>query len=381
MRGSRIGLGSLVDLFVALLVVGGQVEAWTRPASWPRWQESLFLLAMATALFFRRRWPLAVPIGVWAAAVAMSYAISDATSHAVTVFLTLWFAQWSAAANNPFRRAIALLLLGLAASAIAADNVPDAGAGDWIWFNAIAALAWFTGLGLRRRTEHAAALEERAALLEKRREEEARLAVAEERARIARELHDVVAHSVSVMTVQASGVRRLLQPEQERERAALETVERTGREALAEMRRLLGVLRESDGAAELAPQPGLAHLDRLLDEVRASGLPVELSVEGDRRPLAAGVDLSAYRIVQEALTNTRKHAGEATAFVRLRYAADRLELEIANDGSPTTTADGRGHGLHGMRERAQVCGGTLEAGPRPEGGFVVRATLPVESKS
>jgi signal transduction histidine kinase len=380
MRGSRIGLGSLVDLFVGLLVVGGQVETWARAATWPRWQESLFLLALTTTLFFRRRWPIAVPVIVWAAAVGMSYTVPEASRHAVTVFLALWFAQWAAAANNPFRRAIGLLLLGLAASGIAVGNVPGTSAGDWIWFNAIGALAWFTGLGLRRRTEHAAALEERAALLEKRREEEARLAVAEERARIARELHDVVAHSVSVMTVQASGVRRLLRPDQERERAALEVVERTGREALAEMRRLLGVLRDSGEEPELAPQPGLGHLDGLLEQMRASGLPVDLSVEGEARPLAPGVDLSAYRIVQEALTNALKHGDDAHAHVRLRYGREALELEVENDGPTPQRINGSGHGLHGMRERVAVCGGSLDLGPREEGGFVVRATLPVESR-
>jgi signal transduction histidine kinase len=309
----------------------------------------------------------------------MSYAIPEAPSNSLPFFLALWFALWSSGANNPRRTAVGLLGLGYAASAIGMHNVPGTGWSSWAWFNAAGSLAWVTGIGLRRRTEHAAALEERAILLEQRRDEEARIAVAEERARIARELHDVVAHSVSVMTVQASGVRRLLKPEQEREREALETVERTGREALAEMRRLLGVLRESDGSAELAPQPGLAHLDELIEQVRGSGLPVEVTVAGDRKPLPPGVDLSAYRIVQEALTNVRKHAGRASASVELRYRADRLELEIANDGSSVVRTDGSGHGLHGMRERAQVCGGTLEAGPRPEGGFAVRATLPLDA--
>ncbi len=377
MRGSRIGLGSLVDVFVALLVVGGQIEAWSGQADGPHWAVSLLALAETVPLFLRRRWPVAVPVAVWAAIVGSTYAV-DSPGHSIVFFLSAWFALWSSAANNERRRALGLLALALAGSALAVRNDPTAGPTEWLWFNAFGAFAWITGIGLRRRTEHAAALEERAALLERRREEEARLAVAEERARIARELHDVVAHSVSVMTVQASGVRRLLRPEQERERAALEIVEQTGREALAEMRRLLGVLREPDGAPELAPQPGLDRLEALLEQMRAAGLPVDVVVEGEPRPLAPGIDLSAYRVVQEALTNALQHAGEARAVVRLQYRPDRLELEISDDGRPAAHANGHGHGLHGMRERVTVCGGTIEAGPCPGGGFLVHASLPVE---
>jgi signal transduction histidine kinase len=377
-KGSRIGWGGLVDAFVAVVVVGGQIEAWFQHAMGARWEASPILLGMSVPLFFRRRFPVAVPVVVFGFAVLLGYLDPKATS-VVAFFAAMWFALWSAAANNPWRPALGLLLYAYAATAIVITQVDDAGANDWLWFNTLGTLAWITGLGLRRRTEHAALLEERTMQLEQLREVEAREAVAAERARIARELHDVVAHSVSVMTVQTAGVRRLLRPEQERERAALETVERTGREALAEMRRLLGVLRESDEAAERAPQPGLDGLDRLLEQVRASGLPVELTVEGERRPLPAGVDLSAYRIVQEALTNALKHGGKARAWVQLRYDPDALQLEVENDGATAIAGDGHGHGLHGMRQRAEVCGGTLDAGPRPEGGFRVRATLPVES--
>jgi signal transduction histidine kinase len=377
-KGSRIGWGGLVDAFVAALVVGAQLEAWLQPGMGTRWQAGPIFLGMTVPLFARRRWPVPVPVVVFGFAVLLGYVAEGATT-AVAFFVALWFALWSAAANNPWRHGLGLLLYAYAATGIAIAQVERVDWRDWIWFNAIGSLAWVSGLGLRRRTEHAARLEERALELERRRTVEAREAVAAERARIARELHDVVAHSVSVMTVQTAGVRRLLRPEQERERAALETVEHTGREALAEMRRLLGVLREADEAAELAPQPGLDGLERLLEQVRGSGLPVELTVEGERRPLPAGVDLSAYRIVQEALTNALKHAGKARAWVQLRYDPEALELEIGNDGATAIVGDGRGHGLHGMRQRAEVCGGTLDAGPRPGGGFRVRATLPVES--
>ena len=207
-------------------------------------------------------------------------------------------------------------------------------------------------------------------------QEEAREAVAEERARIARELHDVVAHSVTVMTVQAGAVRRLLTPEQEREREALLTVEQTGRQTLTEMRRLLGVLREEGETAALAPQPGLGTLGSLVDQVRGAGLPVELTYEGEQMTLPPGVDLSAYRIVQEALTNTLQHAGPAHAWVAVRYGTDEVEVEVANDGR-TENDGGQGHGLAGMRERVALCGGALTAGPRPGGGYTISARLPV----
>ena len=234
---------------------------------------------------------------------------------------------------------------------------------------------------LQRRARRQASLEARAVRLEQEREEAARAAVAEERRRIARDLHDVVAHSVSVMTVQAGAARLLLAEEPARAREPLLSVEATGRQALTELRRLLGLLRSEEGERALGPRPGLAALPELLAQTRTAGLPVELSVEGEPpRSVAPGVELAAYRIVQEALTNARKHAGAARASVAVRYGNGALELVVANDGAPVVR-DGRprGHGLVGMRERAALYGGTLEAGPRAEGGFVVRARLPLEA--
>lgn len=208
----------------------------------------------------------------------------------------------------------------------------------------------------------------------------AELAVDEERRRITRELHDVLAHSVSVMTVQASAVRRLLGPEQEREREALRTVEETGRQALSEMRRLVGIMRsdEEAPALALAPQPGIRTLPALVEQVRQSGLPVELSVEGEPVHLPAGVDLSAYRIVQEALTNALEQAGRpAHAWVAVRYAGDDVEIEVADDGRIDGAGEAAGHGLIGMRERVALCGGEFRSGPRPGGGFCISARLPV----
>jgi len=200
----------------------------------------------------------------------------------------------------------------------------------------------------------------------------------QERSRIARELHDAIAHNVSVMVVQAGAERRVLDETSGSTREGLETIERIGRGALTEMRRLVGMLR-SDVGDPLAPQPGLDDLPTLITQVREAGLPVELHLDGPPRALPVGLELSAYRIVQEALTNALKHAGEAHASVYVRYGVDSLELEIIDDGAGTQTpvASG-GHGLVGMRERVSVYGGELEAGPRPEGGYRLHASLPVE---
>lgn len=204
----------------------------------------------------------------------------------------------------------------------------------------------------------------------------AQTAMVEERARIARELHDVVAHAIGVIVLQARGGRRLLDSSPLQTREALETIERTGQQALVEMRRLVGLLREADDGEIIAPQPTLAQLPRLLDQMRSAGLAVDLDVEGDAVELPPGVELSAYRIVQEALTNALKHAGPATVQVILRYESEQLDIEVADDGAGATSSGLDGHGLVGMRERVNVVGGELDAGPRHEGGFAVRATLP-----
>jgi len=214
-------------------------------------------------------------------------------------------------------------------------------------------------------------------LADRERDLAAREAVVEERARIARELHDAIAHNVSMMVVQAGAERRVLPPEQSSTREVLETVEQIGRAALTEMRRLLGMLRSADGDS-LTPQPGLRDLPTLVTQVREAGLPVELEIDGDPRELPVGLELSAYRIVQEALTNALKHAGEARAAVRVRYGPDSLELEIADDGAGAATpVAGGGHGLVGMRERVALYGGRFEADRRASGGFAVKVLLPV----
>ncbi|MGJ5754212.1 signal transduction histidine kinase [Streptomyces puniciscabiei] len=250
------------------------------------------------------------------------------------------------------------------------------------------ALAWVLGDSMRTRRAYFAQLEERAARLEKEREAQSKVAVAAERARIARELHDVVAHNVSVMVVQADGAAYVLDAAPDQAKKALETISSTGRQALAEMRRLLGVLRtgEHQESGEYVPQPDVDQIDELIEQCRSSGLPVDFKVEGTPRPLPSGVELTAYRIVQEALTNTRKHGGpNAGASVRLVYFDDGLGLLVEDDGKGAPHelyeeggADGQGHGLIGMRERVGMVGGTLDAGPRPGGGFRISALLPLK---
>ncbi|MFB7503251.1 sensor histidine kinase [Streptomyces broussonetiae] len=250
------------------------------------------------------------------------------------------------------------------------------------------ALAWVLGDSMRTRRAYFAQLEERAARLEKEREAQAKVAVAAERARIARELHDVVAHNVSVMVVQADGAAYVLDAAPDQAKKALETISSTGRQALAEMRRLLGVLRtgEHQEGGEYVPQPDVGQIDELVEQCRSSGLPVDFKVEGTPRPLPSGVELTAYRIVQEALTNTRKHGGpNAGASVRLVYFDDGLGLLVEDDGKGAPHelyeeggADGQGHGLIGMRERVGMVGGTLDAGPRPGGGFRISVLLPLK---
>jgi signal transduction histidine kinase len=290
---------------------------------------------------------------------------------------------------------------------------------NWLLMGAIlfagpSLIAWTLGDSMRYRRAYYASLEERAARLERDRDAQARIAAAAERARIARELHDVVAHNVSVMVVQADGARYALGSDPAKAREALTAISGTGRQALAEMRALLGVLRKSDdappgsppgsppvlpAAAEgdqqawsepagsaatseppsLTPMPGIEQLDDLLDQTRAAGLAVSWTIEGEPRPLAGGTALAAYRIVQESLTNSRKHAGPlARASVLLRYSPDAVELVITDDGlGGAAPCDGAGHGLTGMRERAAMYGGSVRAGPVPGGGFLVTARLPV----
>jgi signal transduction histidine kinase len=367
------------------LAVGSEVDLWTRAqtagaVSGGRGSLAVLLACVTLPLAWRRRAPAAVLFAITGALVVASLLVSRWSGVPVEVFVAVIAAFYSVGAHCEERRA----LLGGAAALVTIAAVDFGRSGffnghggprpaAWLVF----VVAWLVGRDLRRRRQQIAALRERAARLEREREQQALMAVGEERRRIARELHDVVAHSVSVMVVQAQAGPRLL-AEPEHVCGAFRSIEASGREALVELRRLLGVLRTSDEQVAIGPQPGLGSLQSLVEQVREAGLDVELQAEGEPIRLPAGVDLSAYRIVQEALTNALKRAGEAKVEVIVRYRAFAVELEVVDNwtGAPAST-NGSGHGLIGMRERVVLYGGVLEAGPRDGGGYAVRARLPL----
>jgi signal transduction histidine kinase len=346
---------------------------------------SRFVLGCALVLLHtlplvaRRRFPGTVLVLVVASGLA--FAVLDLPPEFLGVAILV--AVYSVAAYGD--RWVALAGLAVAEAGLAAIQLTPGrtGAVTLVINMGVVAATWLLGHFAHNYRAYAAGLEEQTAELERAREELARRAVVEERLRLARELHDVVAHAMSVIAVQ-SGVGAHVAKTQPKEAAkALAAIEATSRSALEELRRLLGVLRQEDEPqGELAPVPGLGDLDGLLAEVAKAGLTVRLQVEGTPTPLPAGVDLSAYRIVQEALTNVVKHAGPAHAQVVVGYRDQDVRVEVTDDGRGTVTSvsDGRagtGHGLIGMRERVQVFGGDLEVGPCPDGGFRVAARLPL----
>jgi signal transduction histidine kinase len=266
----------------------------------------------------------------------------------------------------------------VASAVVIVSNDPRRTTGEFISIPVLLAAGWFAGRALRERAEQAHEAEVRAGRAERERETAARIGVAEERARIARELHDIVAHSVSVMVLQTGAVRHKLPASLAQETEALKDVEATGRTALAEMRRLLGAMREDRDGPEMAPQPGLGNLDALFAQVRRAGLPVEMHVEGDPLPLPPAIDLSAYRIVQEGLTNALKHAGASRAEVDVRYGGGEVRIEVRDDGRGPAGGDGLGHGLVGIGERVKLYGGEMTAGRANGGGFVLSTRLPIQ---
>jgi signal transduction histidine kinase len=330
-------------------------------------------VVLPLSLLARKRHPLAV-LATNVAAWVLIDMNSPKNEDPLALALTLAIAVYSTAAHTAGRRAVAGALLtgALVGTATVADTddwtVLDF-LGNALFFCFIFGGIWIGGRAIRRRR-----LREGELIVE--REQKARAAVLAERSRIARELHDVVAHAISVIILQARGARRSLGSEPESARGAIDAIEETASQALTEMRRLLEMLRADDEAVGLAPQPSLAHLQTLADQVRDAGLPVEIELQGEERELAPGVDLAAFRIVQEALTNALKHAGPARARVVVRYGGEDVELEIADDGAGGANGAGAGHGLAGMRERVSLYGGRLESGPTPGGGFLVRARLP-----
>ncbi len=329
------------------------------------------------ALLARRRFPFAAPAGVWLFAAALSFVDGELIGFAAGIFAAGMAAAFLLGNLSDATQARIGLAVAVGGAVLIVYNDPSHSPGSLVFSPALFAIAWLAGYALRERAEQAQAAEERAARAEQERETAARIAVAEERARIARELHDIVAHSVSVMVLQVGAVRHRLPDALEEDREALEGVERTGRAALAEMRRLLGAMRHEGQEAELSPQPGLDGLPALADEVGRAGLPVRLHREGEAHPLPRAVDLSAYRIIQEGLTNALKHAGASHADVTVRYAGDAVQIEVEDDGTGVTPTDGYGHGLVGIRERVKIYGGEMTAGAAPAGGFLLEARLPL----
>jgi len=325
-------------------------------------------LVFTLSLAWRRRAPLVV---LAVAIVTMLLAnLVSALDAPATPAIALVVAVYSVGAHTAGLRA-SIGALGVA-GVIGVTAARQLSLADVLFIAMIVGGAWLAGRAIRHRRLRETQLEREKA--------EAEAAIAEERTRIARELHDVVAHAISVIVLQARGGRKLLDAEPEEARQALDAIERTASQALGEMRRLLGLLRESDAELALAPQPTLSRLEDLVGQVREAGLPVEVAVEGEPRELPPGVDLSAYRIVQEALTNALKHAGPATARVTVRYGDGELDLEISDDGVGAGNGGGAGQGLAGIRERVAVFGGDVETGQRPEGGYAVRARLPYASE-
>ena len=362
----------------ALLVCLAQVEVWTvRDPGTSRPVLAVAGLAMTVPFVWRRRRPLPVLVVVAAVLAGSSFAWNIAEK-AVYPTIAIVVAVYTAAAHCDLRRA--LFGLGLVMVTVFAHQVGvQHDFGDFVFIAVMTGSVWVAGRGVQAHRARAVEAAGRATAAESQAEERTTTAIAEERLRIARELHDVVAHSVSVMTVQAAAERRVLQ-DNDAAKEVLVSIEETGRQAMSEMRRLLGMLRAGHEQLPLSPQPGVDYADGLVEQVQAAGLPVQWRTEGEPRPLPAGVDLAAYRIIQEALTNALKHAGPATATVTVRFGPGELELEIADTGRGANGAAGSGHGLIGMRERVSLYGGEFHAGNRDDGGYVVRARLPLASR-
>jgi signal transduction histidine kinase len=364
------------DLLLALGVMAlAALEVLLNPSVTPKWAAAVTELPFALALAWRRRFPILV-VAVVSLGLGLEASLGVPVNEPVVPLLVIVIAVFSVSVNEPLRRSVigaAVILPGFAVGLFHISGDAEVKVGNFAFGTIIVGGVWVAGRLVRSRTREASRLARETERLEAERV----MAVADERARIARELHDVIAHSVSVMVVQAEAAQEVLKRHPTRAVEPLKAVQETGRQAMVEMSRLVGLLREDGEEVGLAPQPGLRELQTLASEVRDAGLPVRLRIEGQPTQIPLGVDLTAYRILQEALTNAIKHAGPAHADVTIRYRTDTLELEIVDDGPGTGNGHVGGHGLVGMRERVTVFGGELDAGPRPQGGFAVHARLPL----
>jgi signal transduction histidine kinase len=373
------GLDVLVVVAAAASAVGTVARNDAdRPDGVQLWFEVAALSIALLALCARRRYPFLAPSFLWVAAPALSFVDGNLIVTQAGVFVCgMGAAILLGSLRNGLQSRVGLVLV-LVGSATVVYNDPTHGPGDFFFTPVLFSVGWLVGLALRERNLQADAAEDRALRAERERESAARVAVAEERARMARELHDVVAHAMSVMVLQVGAVRHRM-PAASEEEKALRNVEQAGRTALAEMRRLLGALRQGTDVLELMPQPGLDDLDALAGDVRAAGLDVRLHLEGHPVALPRALDLSAYRIVQEGLTNALKHSGGRRADVTVDYAPHQVRLEVRDDGpGGFASKDGSGHGLVGIGERVKIYGGEMSAFAAATGGFVLRASLPME---
>ena len=365
------------DLLIAALAAAAMLEVIaTRDSTQTTlWFGLPAIAILVLPIFARRRFPFGGPVAYFVLAAGISLIdwqlIPDRESFFV-IGLAVAFLLGNL--RNAWQAGIGLVVI-VSSLTFLVHEIPGHTTGELVFIPIDFAVAWVAGFALRERSEQAEAAEMRATVAERERDAAARIAVAEERARIARELHDIVAHAVSVMVLQVGAVRHKLPDSEDRD--ALTGVERAGRTALAEMRRLLAATREDGEEAELGPQPGLDGLDSLREEIGRAGLPVELHVDGEPYPLPRGIDLSAYRIVQEGLTNALRHARATKADVIVRYRPDEVQLEVRDNGAGTSTTDGLGHGLVGIRERVKIFGGEMATGTANGGGFVLNARLPL----
>jgi signal transduction histidine kinase len=372
----------LFDLLVAILAIVAMLEVALAHGSPGAPQTTLWFCLPAIAVLvvpvFARRWfPFAGPAMYWALGAAFTFVDPILIPYPQALFPIGMADAFLLGNLRDARQAAAGLAVVVGAATIIVYNVPGHSASELVFVPLEFAISWVAGFALRERAAQAEAAELRATQAERERDVAARIAVAEERTRIARELHDIVAHAVSVMVLHVGAVRHRLPAALAEDREALRAVEQTGRGALAEMRHLLDAMREDGEQAELGPQPGLDRLDPLLQDVGRAGLPVRLHVDGDPLELPRGIDISAYRIVQEGLTNALKHAHATEAEVALRYSSDQLRIEVSDNGhGAATNGNGGGHGLIGIHERVKLYGGELTTASTG-GGFTLTARLPL----
>ncbi len=366
---------SWFDLALAsALAVAGIVEAVTLETDVPGWAHATITSVVMLGLAWRRQFPLL--------AVSLALAgivLGGRPDTPFVLFAAMVVASYTVGLLERGRRAMAGLLIAVGPPSVGLllDGSDPA---DLVAVAVLYGGAWVVGSLVREQTERADGYAVEVAAIQEADAERRAQAVAEERVRLARELHDVISHSISVITVQSQAVRRRLPPEQRRDIEDLRVVEATARQAMAELRRLFGVLRSAEDRPPLTPQPGLGQLPRLVERTRSAGLPVEVDVQGEPFHLPPGLDLTAYRIIQESLTNVIKHAGPATALVHLRYSSSRLEIRVQDDGRGRH-AEIDGHGLVGMQERVALYGGTLSAGDTVGGGFAVNAAIPLGAEA